>query len=155
MIVNGKSLFNFIDSILEKEGFIKKKDTWYKSYDECICFFSMGKSPYGGYYEHVMGGFLKELNNSGNEFPAYYKSDLKYTLENLADKELIKRTFDLENGEFTEMEREFVINELMEIYVIPFLKDISSKDFIKEALNKYKGLNNRITLKAKEALLLK
>jgi hypothetical protein len=140
MIANGKTLFDFIDNILNREGFTKKKDTWYKTTEECICFFSVGKSPYGGYYDHVMGCFLKELNTSGREYPVYYKSDLKFGLDLLADKELVKRVLDLENNEFKENEREFLLKELMEMYLIPFLQDVSTKDGIKAAIKKYEDL---------------
>ena len=140
MIANEKSLFDFVDSILKKKGFVKKKNTWYWSTDECICFFSIGKSPYGGLYEDVMGCFLKELNDTGKEFPELHKSHLRYTIEELVDKDLVKSVFNLENHEFKGDEREFMIKELIEIYVIPFIEDVNTKQNIKAAIAKYSDL---------------
>lgn len=155
MIANGKALFDLIDSILKKEGYTKKKDTWYKSTEDCICFFSIEKSPYGGYYDHVMGCFLKELNATGTDYPIYYKSDLRYDLDLLADRELVKRVLDLENNEFAGEEREFLIKELMEVYAIPFLQDISTKEGIRAAVQKYDGLVHHINVNARKLLSIK
>jgi hypothetical protein len=152
MIANGKALFDHIDSFLKKEGYKKNKDTWYKSTNDCICFFSIGKSAYGGYYEHVMGCFLKELLTTVTDYPLYYKNHLKYSLDLIADSELVKRAFDLENTEFTGEEREFILKELIEVYIIPFLQDVSTKDGIRNAVNKYDGLVNRIKVDARRFL---
>lgn len=155
MIPNGKELLDFIDSILKKEGFTKKKDTWYKSSEDCICFFTIGKSPYGGYYENVLGCFLKELNDTNAAFPIYYKCDVKFSMELLADQELVKRVLDLENNEFKGEEREFILKELLELYVIPFLQHISSKEGIKLAVKKYDGLIYYIKFEARKLLSIK
>ena len=155
MISNGKELLNLIDTLLSKEGYIKKKDTWYKHTDECICFFSIGKSPYSGYYDHAFGFFLKDLNTTGHEYPAYYKCDLKIGLEFLADKELVRRVLDIENREFKNTEREFIISELFELYVVPFLTDVSSKESIKLAMSKYENLIHHLNMDARKRLKLK
>lgn len=140
MISNGKALIDFIDAILNKHGFVKKKDTWYKHTEDCICFFTMGKSPYGGYYDHAFGFFLKDINKTGKEFPIFYKCDLKINLQFFADYELVKRVLNLENREFKAVEREFLITEMFDLYVIPFLNDVGSKDGVKAAMNKYNNL---------------
>ena len=61
MLNNSKELYIFLDELFMPHGFFRKKDTYYFSSDECICFFSIGKSSLGGHYDHVMGCFLKEL----------------------------------------------------------------------------------------------
>ncbi len=155
MIANGKALFDFINLILKKEGFVKKKNTWYKLTEDCICFFTIGKSPYGGYYEEAFGFFLKDLNTTGQDYPVYYKCNLKIGLSHMVDEEFVKRAFDLENQEFANTEREFIITEFFELYVIPFLNDVSSKDLIVAAMVKYQDLiyyidgDSRIYLKLK------
>lgn len=155
MIANGKALFDLIDTILKKEGFIKKKDTWYKPTEDCICFFTIGKSPYGGYYDHAFGFFIKDLNATGQDYPVFYKCNLKIGLDNFADRELVKRVFDLENHEFANTEREFIITEFFELYVVPFLNDVSSKDGIKSAMNKYQDLIYYLDGDARKHLKLK
>jgi hypothetical protein len=155
MIANGKALFDLIDAILKKEGFIKRKDTWYKHTDDCICFFTIGKSPYGGYYDHAFGFFLKDLNTTGQDFPVFYKCDLKISLEVLADKDLVKRVLNLENQQFANTEREFVINELFELYIVPFLNHVSSKDNIKSAMRKYEDLIYYLNGDARKHMKLK
>lgn len=152
MIANGKALHDFIDSILKKESFLKKKDTWYLSSEECICFFTLKKSPFGGLYEDLMGCFLKELHTPSNGFPAFNKNDLKFCIDNFVDKELVRRVFDLENNEFKEQQREFYINEFFELHILPFLKDVSTKDGIKEAINKYEDLIYYVKGRAREIL---
>ena len=154
MIANGKALFDFIDIILRKEGYIKKKNTWYRATEECICFFSIGKSPYGGYYDHVMGCFLKQLNTTGKEFPVYYKNDLKFSIDNFVDPEFVRRVLDLENSEFKDDQREFLIKEFFELYVIPFLNDVGSKEGIKAAVCKYEDLIYYIKGRTRELLCI-
>jgi hypothetical protein len=154
MIVNGKALLELIDTILKKEGFIKRKHTWYKHTEECICFFTIDKSPYGGYYDHATGFFIKELNASGQEYPVFYKCDLKIGLDQLTDRDLVKRAFDLENQEFASTEWEFILTELFELYVVPFLNDVSSKDGIRSAMNKHQDLIYYLNGDAREYLKL-
>ena len=134
---------------------LKKKDAWYKHTEDCICFFTIGKSPYGGYFEDAFGFFLKKLNKTGEEYPVFYKCDLKISLEVLADRDLVKRVFDLENLEFANTEREFILTELFELYVIPFLNEVSSKDGIKSAMTKYQDLIYYLNGEARKCLKLK
>jgi hypothetical protein len=101
-----------------------------------------------------MGCFIKELINVKTQHPPYYKNHLKYTLGLLADKELVQRVFDLENIEFVGEEREFVLKELFELYAIPFLQDVSSKEGIRNAVKKYDGLVNYIKLDARKCLIM-
>jgi hypothetical protein len=60
MISNGKELYIFLDDLFKPQGFVRKKDTYYKSTLDCIVFFSIGKSEFGGRYESVMGSFYKK-----------------------------------------------------------------------------------------------
>lgn len=153
MINNQKDLYGFIDSIMKQKGFMKKKDTWYLHTDECICFLNIGKSPYGGYYGDVIGCFLKEIYQDECEFPSYYKCNLKYYLENLTgERDLVNQVLDLENKSFTKNEREIVLKDLIENYALPFLEEISTKQGIKNASKKYKGLTNRMNMDIKKAL---
>lgn len=140
MIANSKDLYNLIDNILKPKGFVRKKDTYYLHTSECICFFSIGKSPYGGHYDHVMGCFLKAIIKVKDEFPKYYKNHLKFNIADIAGKEIVKKAFELENKEFVKDEREIVIKDLIENYVIPFLNDVSSVKGILKAIEKYENL---------------
>jgi len=143
MISNGKELFTLLDNLLKPHGFIRKKDTWYLHTPECICFFSIGKSQFGGHYDHVMGCFLKEIHDDLEEYPKYYKNDLKYGLDDLADKQTVKEVLDFQNSKFVQNQREIILKDLIENHAVPFLKDISSKEGIKDSIKKYKGLFNR------------
>jgi hypothetical protein len=134
MINNGKELLNLLDGIYKSHGFIKKKDAWYLHTKECICFFSIGKSPFGGHYDHVMGAFLKEIDDYGNDdFPKYNLCHLKYHLGEIVKVNQIKKVFDLENKSFTGDEREAEIIRIVSKYVIPFLIDVSTIKGIKSA----------------------
>ncbi|NNV57651.1 DUF4304 domain-containing protein [Limnovirga soli] len=152
MIINQKDFYKLIDSILSPLGFIKKKETWYLHTDDCICFFAAAKSPYGGYYGHVMGCFLKEIYEGEDEFPKYYKYNLIYSISDLAQKDLVKKAFDLENNEFVKGERETIIEDLIVNYALPFLNSIKTKSGIKIAINEYTGLKYGMDLKIKNAL---
>jgi len=153
MINNQKDLYDFIDKIMKPNGFVKKKDTWYFHSDECITFLCIGKSPYGGYYGEVLGCFLKEIYIDKEAFPKYHKCNLKYGIAKIiSNKDLIKKVFDLENNEFKVNEREVILKELIENYALPFLKDISTKDCIKIALHKYRGLTTWMDAEMKKAL---
>ena len=118
-------------------------------------FFTLQKSPYGGYYENLMGCFLKELNTTGKEYPAFNKNDLGYCIENFVDKELVRSVFDLKNCEFEEYQREFYINEFFELYVLPFLNDVSTKEGIKQAITKYEDLIYYVKGRTRTLLLIK
>lgn len=153
MISNKKDLYKLINSILKPSGFTQKGDTWYLHTDECICFLNIGKSPYGGYYGDVIGCFLKEINQDKGEFPSYYKCNLKYYLENLTgERDLVNRVLDLENKSFTKNEREIVLKDLIENYALPFLEEIGTRQGIKNASKKYKGLTKRMNVDIKKAL---
>jgi hypothetical protein len=143
MISNGKELFTFLDNLLKPHGFIKKKTTWYLNTPECICFFHIEKSSFGGHYDHVMGCFLKEIHDEIDDFPKYFQNDLKYSLSDLADKDLVVEVLDFENKKFIQNEREDILKDLVENHAVPFLKDISSKEGIIDSIKKYKGLFNR------------
>jgi len=140
MLNNTKALFDFLDKLFIPEGFYRKKDTYYFSTDECICFFSIGKSPFGGYYDHVMGCFLKVLMETKEEFPAFNKNHLKYSLRELANKNLVKQVLNFEKHTYKENEREKILERLIKSKALPFLKEVSTKKGILEAVEKYKDL---------------
>lgn len=142
MIANGKALLSLIDNILKPLGYVKKKDTWYLHTEECILFFTIDKSPYGGQYGEGFGCFLKELEITWNnkETPPYYKSHLRISLLFFVGNEIVYPLFDLENNSFTNDEREKAIVELVEKYAIPFLNGIQSKEGILETYKKDPGL---------------
>lgn len=146
MLNNTKELYTLLDTLFLPYGFIRMKDTYYYSTDECICFFSIGKSQLGaGRYDHVMGCFFKAIMNKKEDFPVYYKNHLKYSLRELANMKLVKQVFDFENHTYKGNEREKIIERLIEKKAIPFLKKISTKDGILEAVDEYKDLKYRIT----------
>lgn len=153
MISNQRELYNLIDSVLKPFKFIKKKETWYRHTDDCICYFTCGKSPYGGgEYGHAMGCFLKEIYEGKDEFPKYYKDNLRYSLSDMANKDVVEKVFNLEGRNFVNNERELIITDLITNHAVPFLNDVSTKEGIINAVDKYKGLKNRMDLKIKKAL---
>jgi hypothetical protein len=52
----------------------------------------------------------------------------------------VRRVFDWEKKDFRGDEREIAIKKLIINYTIPFLNDIGTKEGIKQAVHKYKGL---------------
>lgn len=151
MINDKKELFKLLDKIFKRHGYVKKNDTWYRHTDECICFFSIGKSRLDGHYEHILGGFLKELGVT-EEFPKYYKCHLRYALDYFLSKERVRQIFDLKDASFKNDERDQAITDLIENHAIPFLQDISTKSGIKGALEKYKSLSFMTNISLKAAL---
>jgi hypothetical protein len=150
MISNKKDFENIIDSLLKPHGFKKKGDTWYLETEDCICFFSFGKSDLGK-LEHVMGSFLKEMMNEKTSYPKYYNSHLKYSLNFFDDLNVDKTIFRIENKAYDEV-REERLKFLMDNYAIPFLKDVSTKGGIKKAINKYPKLKYWMFVPIKKAL---
>jgi len=144
MISNEMELYHFLDNVFKGHGYVRKKDTYYIHSKECICFFHITKSSFGGQYDHFMGCFLNEINKEKGNFPAYNKCHLRYSLRELADKELVKKAFDLENKEFSNHQREDVITGLINNLAVKFLEDVSTKDGIIKAINKYEDLIYRI-----------
>lgn len=140
MLNNEKELFILLDKLFIPSGFIRKKDTYYLITEVCICFFSIGKSSLGGHFDHIMGCFLKEIMKEQDIFPKYNRSHLKFSLRELASKNLVKEVFDFENCKYFNNQRETIIKDLIEDKAIPFLKDISSKAGILDSVKKYKGL---------------
>ncbi|MFT3948783.1 MAG: DUF4304 domain-containing protein [Agriterribacter sp.] len=151
MIVNQKQLYKCIDEILKPNGFIRKKDTWYLHTTECICFIIFAKSPYAGRYGELMGVFLKEINNEG-DFPSYEKAHLKYNIKWLMDSEKVKQILNLENNEFKDNERENAIRNILENYAIPFIRKLSTKQGIINAISEYDDLVYYARLSLKEKL---
>jgi len=148
-------LHNLIDNLLTPHGYIKKKDTWYLHTEDCICYFTCGKSPYGGgEYGHAMGCFLKEIYEDKDEFPKFYKDNLRYSLSDLVNRNLVQKAFDLECKDFVNDERELFITVSIANHAVPFLKDVSTKEGILNAVKKYKGLNYHMDLKIKKALAM-
>ncbi len=145
MLANGKDLYSFLDALFKPYGFKRKKDTYYLHSPETICFFSIGKSQFGGNFEHVMGCFLREIHPDIEEFPKYNKSDLKFSLRELADTELVKNVFDFEKRSFNDTQRETKIEELIINYAIPFLQDVSTVNGIRDSLVKYEKLQYWLT----------
>jgi hypothetical protein len=151
MINNGNELIKLIDSLLTPHGFLKKKDTWYLNTGDCKCFFSFGKSDLGGgQYNHVFGAFLKELHVDLDDFPKFYKSDLKYDLYEFYGKKQVTEVFNLEKKAFVNDEREQLICKFMERAAIPFLKEVSTKEGILKALKDYPDLKFFCKVRLKE-----
>jgi len=122
MISNANELYKIIDSVLCPEGFIRKKDVYYQDHSDLIVAFAVGKAEGAGHYSSVMGCFYKQLLEQKTTFPKFFKSQLRYCLDDFVDEDLVNRVFDLENNEFKGDERELLIKEFVELYVIPFLK---------------------------------
>lgn len=150
MISNKKDFENIIDSLLKPYGFKKKGDTWYLETEECICFFSFGKSDLGK-LEHVMGSFLKEIMQEKTSYPKYYDAHLKYSLNFFDDINIDKTIFRIENKVY-EASREESLKHLIAHHAIPFLIDVSTKEGIKRAVYKYPELKYWMLVCLKKAL---
>lgn len=157
MVANSKELRDIFDRKLCSHNFLKKKDTYYLETEECLCFFYLGKSKFGGQYEDVFGCFSKEINQELKNFPPYYKCDLRFTLGLLLPKykDAIKKVFDLENDTFSNNEREEYIERLLDEHAIPFIKLIGTKKGIIQAIKKHSKLKHYIEYDLLHSLKLK
>ena len=130
----------------------KKKYLVY-NHSECICFFVVEKSDFGGYFGNAFGCFVKGLPiSSDKEYPEYYKSHLRIGLSFFVDKEIAHRAFDLEYQEFDKEQRESIIRSLITSHALPFLKEISTKQGIKNASDKYPKLKYSMYTSLREAI---
>jgi|GEM_PF-2395637 len=152
MLRTGKEMYAFFDRILSPHGLVRYKDTWYQDTGECIVFFCVAKSRGAGRYGDQMGCFLKRIMAEKREYPPYYQANIRHALNDVVDSQLVDRVFDLKNGEFKNEEREYLMKEFVELYVLPFLKDVSSGDEIRKAMEKYSGLTYSTDLALKSAL---
>jgi hypothetical protein len=139
MIANAKELYKYIDGILKPAGYVRKKETYYLHTEDCICYFVVLKSDYGGKYGTSMGCFYKKLLKGSNDYPPYYQDNLRMSLSALAGKDLVRKVLDLEGNEFIKSERETKIAFLVEKYVIPFIGEIGTRAGIVRAIGKYEG----------------
>ncbi len=152
MIRIGKEMYAFFDQILSPHGLVRYKDTWYQDTGECIVFFCVGKDRSAGRYGDQMGSFLKKIMEEQREYPPYFKAPLRFGLDEFVDRGLVTRVFDLKNDEFKNDEREHLMKEFVELYVLPFLKDVSTPAGIKESMTKYPVLTHSTYLTLKSAL---
>lgn len=150
MIANQKELYDLVDSVFKPYGYVKKGDTWYLHTPECICFFSLGKSPFAGRYENLMGCFVKNVYKGESRFPKFYEKNLSYLIEQFIGDDKTRVIFDLENKEFTSDKRELEIRKILLDYVLPFLNDVSSEKGILNAILKYKDLEYQIDTELSE-----
>jgi len=152
MLANGAELYKFLDGLFYPHGFVRKKDTWYLNSNECIVFFHTSKSPFSGHYDHVMGCFYKKVYTDSNNFPKYYKSNLKQGIDNFVEKKKVKMALDMEDNSFKGQEREELLKNLVEVYVIPFLIEISTEEGIRKAVEKKPTLKHYMDAETKDAL---
>ncbi len=156
MITNKKDMYEFVDKLLIPEGYIRKKETYYKNNKETITIFVLDKSEFSGKFENLVGCFFKSMMEGRNQYPKYYQNNLKFTLQNIVTKSLlVDKVFDLDNNSFDKNEREKYINDLIIKYGLPFLDLISSSDGIIEAVKKYENLFYTIDVKLRKKLKLK
>jgi hypothetical protein len=159
MIVNGRQLTTFITSVLSPFGFVRNKDNWYFITDECICMFHCSKSIFRGKYEPTLAGYYKKVCLPDEDFPVYYKANVRYATNDLTSKdpnsEVMEKAFNLLDTQFKGLEREDLIRAMLEDHVVPFLKMISTGEGIKKASRKYKNLKYRIDIETREALSIK
>jgi hypothetical protein len=145
-------MYAFFDKILSPHELVRYKDTWYQDTGECIVFFCVGKDRGAGRYGDQMGSFLKRIMEEKREYPPYYQAPLRFGLSEFVDRDLVTRVFDLKNDEFKNEEREYLMREFVELYVLPFLKDVSTPERIKGAMDKYPALTYSTYLTLKSAL---
>jgi hypothetical protein len=156
MIVNGKEFIAYINSILCTHGFIKQKDNWYYITEECISIFHTSKSIYPGKFDHTVACYYKKVTNPNEQFPVHYKANVRYSTkfitQNSVNSQLMEKAFNLLDTSFKDQEREELIRDMLENYIIPFLKLVSTGDGIKKATKKYKTLINRVDIDTRKSL---
>jgi hypothetical protein len=147
---NKQELYSLINSLLEKNGFVRKKDDWFLESDECVSILGLGKSQWSGQYAIVLSVSVKAISNM--KFPPPHKGHIHgFSLENIASNK--KKLRDALNFEVRmPVEREKTIASAIEKKAIPFLKEISTIKGIKRSIVNVKDLEFHVLLKLREFL---
>jgi len=106
MIANSNELYKLLNLLLCPEGFVRKKDAYYRDHPDFIVCLGVGKSQWGGQYGSTMGCFYKAFLKEKKGFPKFYQAHVRFSLRNFVDQGLLERVFNLENNEFKDAERE-------------------------------------------------
>ncbi|RXK59189.1 hypothetical protein ESA94_13695 [Lacibacter luteus] len=155
MIVNKKELYETVDELMSAEGYVRKKETYYKHNDQTITIFVLGKSEFSGKYETMLGCFYKELLNEDTPYPKSHKRHLHWGPDDLADKDMVNNAFNLDHVGFNSNEREKQIEGIINDYVLPFLKGIETAEGIHNTIKKYPLLIHTTRLDLRNKLGLK
>ena len=80
MIANRKELIRFINDVMSAYGFVKYKDNWYYTTEECICIFHTSKSVFSGLFDPTMAATIRKCSYQ----MTYFQYILKRTFDTLS-----------------------------------------------------------------------
>ena len=122
-----KKLFGY----LAKNGFESIFGGWFKESAECIVVLDLQKSNYGNYYELNIKVFIQglfgKLYIKGKDLVKKDTGDIFIRQPND-----YKELFDLDN-KISDSEREIMLDELFNVFIVPFTSQMLSKNSIRKS----------------------
>jgi hypothetical protein len=137
-----------LTTVMKKEGFKRKSNNWYQNNDETILVVNL-QSEYGNLKFINFAVWVKKLADApyllrlqkykvNPELPRENHCHIRFRLYAVLPKdkfEVLRKLENINNVEFTDIEREKLITEFIEIYGMPLLKQCSTIGGIIKALN--------------------
>lgn len=151
MIANTKDLETVIDGVLKPRGFLKRRSAWYRHHAEVISVLDLQKSRFGGQYYVNLAVALHGLNPG--EYPPEERCHIRVRLEEIANREDVLQTFDLENRSLKSAERTQQICMLIETGA-DWLEKLTTVESVADQIRSDESLQNRSTLQLRRFLNL-
>ena len=153
MMMNTKVLSGWIDDVLKKRAFSKRRYTWYRHHPETILVLDLQKSDYSGQYYVNLAVALRGLNPE--EFPSEERCHIRIRLDKVIDdQKTVLTVFDLENRALTDNERCQQIREMIG-RGSQWLEELATPEAIARRLSSNESLRNRTTVQARRFLNIK
>ena len=116
--------------------FQKKGDSWYLNNGEIISIVNLQKSNYGNQFYVNLAFWINEIEES--EYPKPYNSHIVIRLTSLFQerKEYFEEVFDLENPDYSDLERSVEIENIVTSQLIPLLNKAHTIAELKQLLKK-------------------
>lgn len=145
-MIDKKTFKKTISAPFEKEGFLKKGQSWYLEGKDAIIVTNFQKCDWGEYYFINIGIWLKAFGEAS--FPEYNHCPLSYRLESFfpQQRNLILLGCSLEQDNTDKL---FELSEFIEIQVIPFLRSLTDVTLLKKLMANGRLKNGLVRLDAK------
>ena len=140
-------------SIMNRNGFHKKSDTWYRRTDDAILVVNLQKSDYGYQYYINLAVWLKALGE--NAFPKEHHCHIRLRavhLDRNHQRHWEHEVLNLENTSMSDVERAQQIQTLLEDIAIPFLLSCGSLDRIRKLYREGQFKGAAVRVQAQEFL---
>jgi len=146
-----EKILGIIKNILKKEGYKKKSNSFYKTYNDVIFVINLQKSQWGERFYINIGLWYKKIE-AEMEFPKEYQCHLRFRIEDFQKiKHSINKILDPNNDivDIDKFEIEFK-------NIIPgldnYLKELSDKNKLLDIIQTKNTMSNRMDLKLRKWL---